>query len=315
MAQRHIINPTRVVRMHSHFPTSGRGTPMPKRDTNPLHSLAPPPPSTSSQVHTKPVRPDVTPHRQHLPVHKVLEPRQNRSTVLQRQSVQRSAVAIYKATRRRKVNTILVLAIASGVFLIGISIGAYGFWMMRNSKGQVAGAQDEKASKAKELSFEDIPTIDDYKNHYVKSAEPRYVRIPALAVKARIQQVNLDPTIGLQLPPNIFDVGWYGQSAKPADTGTMVMSVQTRGITVDSYFEEISAMQVGSFIEIEQGNGRRTLFKMTGTSAIAQGKFNIADVTKSVDSQKQGLNIVVYSPVGERGNRYEPLLIVHAVRM
>lgn len=263
---------------------------------------------------TQPQRPD---RNRHKPAHarSFVVPKQHRSAVLQRQSVKKSAYEIHKATRRRRINPIYVFVLSASVFVIGIGSVGYAAWMVKNSKGQVAGVQTDKEEANKSNPFESPPSVDDYKNHTVPSDLPRYVRIPGLRINARAKQVGYEQSTGLETPHNIYDIGWYGQSGRPNDTKAMVLSVRTRGKTKDSPYTGLDKLKPGNFIEVEQGDGHKLFYKVVSSSPVEPGKFTMTIASTSADSKRQGLNIISYSPTGPDSGAYEPTLIVYAIRM
>ena len=287
------------------------GTPVYAQPLRPAPSPQPQP----AQIPLAPVnRPD---RERHAPHHarSFAVPRQHRSTVLQRTSVKKSAQAIHKATRKRRLSPMIVFTLSASLFILGIGAAGYAFWVVNNSAGKVAGAKTEGAQTAKTSPFESPPTVDDYKNHTTQADLPRYVRIPGLRINARVKQVGYEPTNGLETPVNIYDIGWYGQSGRPNDTKAMVFSVRSRGKTADSPYVGLDKLKPGNFIEVEQGDGNKLFYKVISSSPVEPGKFNMSVASTSADSKKQGLNIVSYSPTAPDAASYEPTLIVYAVRM
>lgn len=289
-----------------------------------------------SQVYAKPLRPAPTPanlqprtfqsaatkvnqatRQHHAPSHarSFAVPRQHRSTVLQRTAVKKSAQAIHKATRKRRLSPMYVFVLSASLFVLGIGAAGYAIWVVKHPSGTVAGASTEKSEVTKSSPFESPPTVDDYKNHTTQADLPRYVRIPGLRINARAKQVGYEPTKGLETPINIYDIGWYGQSGRPNDTKAMVFSVRTRGKSADSPYIGLDKLKPGNFIEVEQGDGNKLFYKVISSSPVEPGKFNMVVASSSADSKKQGLNIVSYSPTSPDSTNYEPTLIVYAVRM
>lgn len=270
-----------------------------------------PPPEFSPKLSSN--RPDRTHHN---PTHarSIASPRQHKSAVLRRQSVQKSAREIYKVTRKRRLNPAMVMAISAAVFAIGVGAAGYAFWTVRKG-GQVAGSQTTNTETVKDSPFESPPSVAEYKNHTSQSDLPRYVRIPGLRINARAKQVSYSPSSGLETPVNIYDIGWYGQSGRPNDEKAMVFSVRSKGVKADSPYVGLDKLKPGNFIEVEQGDGNKLFYKVVSSSPVEPGKFNMAIASASADSKKQGLNVISYSPTGPEASSYEPTLIVYAIRM
>lgn len=207
------------------------------------------------------------------------------------------------------------MAVSAAAFVIGVGAAGYAFWTIKYADGKVAGAQTEKVETLKISPFESPPSIDDYKNHAAQADLPRYMRIPGLRINARAKQVDYSPSSGLETPVNIYDIGWYGQSGRPNDVKTMIFSVRTRGKQADSPYIGLDKLKPGNFIEVEQGDGNKLFYKVVSSSPVEPSKFTMAMASMAADRNKQGLNIISYSPTGPDANAYEPTLIVYAVRM
>lgn len=131
---------------------------------------------------------------------------------------------------------------------------------------------------------------------------PKYISIPKLNIeKARIIQLGLiSGTNQLDSPPSIFDAGWYIKSAKPGSgSGALLLDGHNSGPTKAGIFEKLHELKSGDEIIIERGDGQIFSYKVQDNRVMnlddvnsADNKFGMATMLQSIDSSKEGLNII-----------------------
>jgi hypothetical protein len=279
-------------------------------------------PQAQPVTHVRHTQSHVPISRSTTPAHAVSQPRQHRSNVLQRKAVQRSAAVIHKATRRRfqqpPSRIMIGLTVMSLVIALGSSIYA---WRIRSGASGVAGESkvqrdDPDILKAGSTPIELPPTLDMYKDYSVPSALPRYLRIPALGVNARIRSVALDEQNQLQAPANIFDAGWYSRSAKPGSEGVMLMTSHISGPNMEGVFFGLTKLQPGNIIEVERGNTEKIRFKVVVVKIYENDTYNLATAMRPIEPGKPGLNLVTHGPIlNPLTNKNDPRVVVYTVQM
>lgn len=123
---------------------------------------------------------------------------------------------------------------------------------------------EREASVSSPVEDEDVDESDinpdDVADYAVAADRPRYLRIPKLGVEnSRVLPVGLTNSRQLATPNNIFDVGWYTESAKPGENGAIVIDGHNGGPTKSGVFKNLPSLVEGDIIEIERGDG--TVFK------------------------------------------------------
>ncbi|MBR2997359.1 class F sortase [Candidatus Saccharibacteria bacterium] len=98
-------------------------------------------------------------------------------------------------------------------------------------------------------------TEDDLNNYTVAPDRPRFLIIEKLNIKARVLEVGINNEGELATPRSIFDVGWYGLSAKPGEPGTMLIDGHNGGPTKVGVFKYTPSLKEGDIITIERGDG------------------------------------------------------------
>lgn len=91
--------------------------------------------------------------------------------------------------------------------------------------------------------------------HATSPSHPRLISIPDINVKdARIFAVDLNSRGEVDTPKNIFDVGWYQESALAEESGVMLLDAHAHGETQPGVFNGISLLKPDMTIEVVNGD-------------------------------------------------------------
>jgi len=170
---------------------------------------------------------------------------------------------------------------------------------------------DLAAAKAAEVQ----PTIGAIQNYKVSPDEPRVLTMPQLGIMAPIKPLESSITTPAISPQNIYDIGWYSASAKPGDSGVVIVTGNVSGVTKDGVFHNLSNLIAGSIVTIERGDGEIIRYKVMSSEYIDTTKNELDKITKSYDKSRQGLNLVTApSTIGSQSQTGNKQLVVYAVR-
>ena len=104
--------------------------------------------------------------------------------------------------------------------------------------------------------IEEKPTEAEVQEYTVAADRPRYLTVEKLGVKnARVLPMGVNTSGELNTPQNIFDVGWYENSGKPGQGGTMVIDGHNGGPHVHGVFKDLPSLAKGDVIKVERGDG------------------------------------------------------------
>lgn len=116
------------------------------------------------------------------------------------------------------------------------------------------------------------PTATEITEYKVAPDMPRYLSIPSLGItNARIIQVGIKGQNEMDTPGNIYDIGWFNQSALPGTSnGTAIINAHggTQGVGI---FRNLPKIQIGAEIRIEMGDGRLYRYYVADTATKALG--------------------------------------------
>lgn len=162
----------------------------------------------------------------------------------------------FKLKRKLPISRIIwltILAIAVG-FFTKVWLWEKSYYSEKEGSDRVA-AINESADAEPEVD-ETVPTEQEIAEYTVAPDRPRYLTVPSIGVnKSRVLPMGLTNTGALDTPRNIFDVGWYVNSGKPGEGGTMVIDGHNGGPNVIGVFKYLLDIPIGSRIVIERGDG------------------------------------------------------------
>jgi len=118
------------------------------------------------------------------------------------------------------------------------------------------GQGGANASGPEEVDETEV-TEEEVRAYTVAPDKPRYLMAAFMGqdTKARIREVGLTPSGAMATLASIFDVGWYRNSSKPGQGGTLLMNAHNGGPTKIGIFKYLDQVQVGDRLTIERGDG------------------------------------------------------------
>ena len=275
-------------------------------------------PTRASEQRTPPVEPptpvkhlDFTPKqttRKSSTVKPAL-PRQNRSHVLKRHMVERAVEhrKERRSTRKRR------LAGFIGVFMIigALLVILWSFWDFSSNFKAIsipyihdthhASTTTPAPQKVSTLD-ESKPTPGDIASYQAAGDAPRVLRIDKLGVEARVKRVGASLTGEPISPSNIYDVGWFDDGGKPGQTGAVLINGHISGQTKNGVFHDLQTLVPNDEIKIERGDKKVIIYNVVKVQTFTGDQVDMNTALESIDSSKNGLNLVTSSANYEGGN-------------
>jgi sortase (surface protein transpeptidase) len=145
--------------------------------------------------------------------------------------------------------------------------------------------------------------------------KPKYITIPSLGVYARVIEVGVTKDNSVGTPSNTSDTAWFNQSAKPGQNGAAFIDGHVLGPIHGGVFAGLKNIQSGAQITITMGDNTTYSYTVKKTAIVSKDAIDMNSLLKSVDSTKQGLNLMTctgtyISSQATYNNRF----IVYAVR-
>ena len=156
------------------------------------------------------------------------------------------------------------------VFWIRVATFEAGYYDEKDGSERVVLVEDDE-----EELIEVAPTDKEVKEYNVAPDRPRYLSIDKLGVeKSRVLPVSVNAKGELGTPNNIFDVGWYTDSGKPGQGGTMVIDGHNGGPHVHGVFKKLPELVEGDIIKIERGDGEVFSYKVIENKEVSLADSN-----------------------------------------
>lgn len=132
-------------------------------------------------------------------------------------------------------------------------------------------------------------------SYVVALDRPRYISIPKLGVRnARVLPISLTGSGQLGTPSGIFDAGWYVNSSRPGQGGTMLIDGHNGGPTKTGIFKHLPSLVEGDLIMIERGDGIVFTYQVVdnNTYILDEANAKMAQMTTSPVPGTESISII-----------------------
>ncbi len=156
--------------------------------------------------------------------------------------------------------------------------------------------------------------------HTVAPDKPRYLMAAFMGAetKARVREIGLTSSGALGTLSSIFDVGWYRDSSKPGQNGTIVMDGHNGGPTKSGIFKHLDLIQEGDRITIERGDGSIFHYETKDVKILplAEAQDYMSEMFVSPVLGKESLSLISCTGEWSQARRtYLSRVMVRAVRI
>ncbi len=270
----------------------------------------------SSVVANLPVKRDMPA----MPVHTKLL----KSSVIRRDSfkprqktpIAKTNIKNSKQSRHSK-TSVALLSAAAFLFLTGMIIS---FSTIKNNNklsNQVSAlaqkSQSNTSTDPDGVPSEADPPKNSVKSYHVSPDLPRVIRIPNIAIEARVVRLGTGPSNQLRAPSSIFDAGWYDGSSKPGEPGAVLIDGHVSGPTKHGIFYNLKNLNPGDDIQIEKGDNKIIHYKVVKIVSYPVNEVDMAAALTPVIPGKNGLNIMTCSGKFDvKSNEYLQRIVVFA---
>jgi LPXTG-site transpeptidase (sortase) family protein len=208
------------------------------------------------------------------------------------------------------------LMVASVTLLIfGGWVSFSGLRTNQQAEAQVKHLTDTNSSNSDSAPDEKQPDPATFGSFKVSPSLPKYIKISKIGVNARVLRMSVNSKNQLMAPGNIYDAGWYENSAKPGDAGgAMLIDGHVHGPTKPGVFMNLKKLQAGDEITIVRGDDHTFKYKIVNSIAYDANNVDMNRLLVSADTSKPGLNLITCTGSIEKGTtEYTQRLAVFAV--
>jgi LPXTG-site transpeptidase (sortase) family protein len=214
----------------------------------------------------------------------------------------------------------MIVGMATFLFIAGVGVAFVGLRTNKDVTAQVKSAATVSQNQDNEggLGENGIPHEDgnppDVQYYRTAASYPRVIRIKKTQVEARVLPLSIAPNGALKAPGNIFDAGWYKDSAKPGEPGATIIDGHASGPTRPGVFKNLGKLAKGDTIEIERGDGEKFTYTIQAVKVFDADKVDMSSVMVPFVAGRQGLNLITCSGKFDPAtNKYEQRTVVYAV--
>ncbi len=150
-------------------------------------------------------------------------------------------------------------------------------------------------------------------NYAVASDLPQNLIITKLGINARITRLTTRQNSEPKSPQNIYDVGWYENSAKPGETGASLLIGHVRGVEKQGVFYDLTRLVVGDTFQVRLGDGTIRHYYVAKMQTYDRNAVNFQELTQSAVASQPGLNLLSTMASYESNSSSTKQLAVFAV--
>lgn len=137
------------------------------------------------------------------------------------------------------------------------------------------------------------PSTQTVAAYTVAPSLPKYLAIPAIHItQARVVRLGHLADGQIVSPGNIYDSGWYEDSAKPGQPGAMFIFGHVSSWTADGVFYNLHTLKPGDLVTITRGDNKKFTYKVATSKIYDYEHVNMQQVLAPIDPGAAGLNLM-----------------------
>ena len=210
---------------------------------------------------------------------------------------------------------VIVYSLLGLLAVVLIKIMIWENWYMQSKSSSIRNPEQAVITDIANAvgNDETAPSAQDYENYQVAATYPRYLEIPRLELKARIEGSNVNENT-MPLPSNIHDVCWYSGSGRPGENGAILISGIKRGLRQAGAFANLDSLENGDLITIVRGDGEKYTYEIAEISIIDKDKAKneLPNAQKRLDD-KETLSLITANRENIIGD-YESIVLIRATK-
>jgi LPXTG-site transpeptidase (sortase) family protein len=105
----------------------------------------------------------------------------------------------------------------------------------------------------------------------------------------------------LATPPNVFETGWYNQSAKPGQQGAMLIDGHVSSWTTNGVFYGLKDLKPGDTMQVQTGAGKIYTYRVMASQTYPSTKVDMQAALTPISPGKPGLNLITCDGQVEAG--------------
>ena len=190
---------------------------------------------------------------------------------------------------------IIFFSILGILVLILLKILIWENWYYQTKTSSIRNPEQAVITDIADASAPDEtkPTAQDYAEYQVAATSPRYIEIPRLEIKARVEKSNVN------------------ENSMPFENGTVLISGIKRGISQNGAFANLDSLEKGDKITVIRGDDTKINYEVAEIRIIdrEKAKEELPNAQKRLDD-KETLSLITTN----RANIIEPYQSIVLIR-
>jgi LPXTG-site transpeptidase (sortase) family protein len=140
---------------------------------------------------------------------------------------------------------------------------------------------------------------------------PTRLRISSIGVDTRVEKVGQTKEGAMDVPKNIWDVGWYELGTRPGEIGSAVIDGHLDGVNGSAIFWNLNKLKPGQKIYVADETGKELTFEVTNTEIYPFDKAPLDKIFLESDDSR--LNLITCNGTFDyRSLNYNNRLVVYS---
>lgn len=130
-------------------------------------------------------------------------------------------------------------------------------------------------------------------NYQVAPTLPKYIALPTISIgNTRVVRLGLSKNGSIATPDNIYDTGWYQDSAKPGEPGAMFLYGHVSSWTAQGVFYNLKKLKPGDAVKVTRGDDKIYSYQVISTKTYPSDNVDMQTVLAPIDPNTPGLNLM-----------------------
>lgn len=209
------------------------------------------------------------------------------------------------------------MVVMAVIVFLGGGVTAFMSWRTNNQAKQKLAVFNVEQDNSGILGVQPSETPNQTLGAQQVSGDvPALLKIPNIGVEATVTPVSASQNNIIKAPSSIFDVGWFESSAKPSQSGTVVLNGHVAGPSRDGALHDLGTLSNGDEIILTTGDKTTYRYAVRDVDVFEDDQIDTTKLLNPYLPGQKGLNIMT---AGGRYNTekkaYELRFAVYAVMM
>jgi sortase (surface protein transpeptidase) len=151
------------------------------------------------------------------------------------------------------------VGVALGIALVAIGLGG-------GSPGSPPQAPPLEGARLAAPALHGVDVAPQRRRRLIdaRAAPPRWIRIPAIGVSARVVALGLNPDRTLEVPRRWGDAGWYTGGPRPGQRGPAVIAGHVDSTSGAAVFYRLGELRRGALVRIRRADASTVTYAVEG---------------------------------------------------